>query len=134
MPLFSLSYWTNLQAQELAPSVQIALLVVFGGLTVLGIIAALLAWKKTGSMFWVEGGGRFSKIALWMGVIGLLFLVSTHELAYFFGARFWYLVWLVVFIILIARWIKFCLMDIPEKRMAYEEKARIDKWLPKHKK
>ena len=133
MSLLSLSYWTNLQGQELDPTVQIALLVAFGGLIALGIVAALLAWKRPGSMFWSEGGRRLSKIAVWMGVIGLIFLVSTHELAYFFGARFWYLLWLLAFLILLVRWIRFVLIDVPDKRQAYEEKARIEKWIPKYK-
>ncbi len=94
----------------------------------------MLAKKKSDHMIWAEGGKRFASMALWMGTLGLLLVFFTHELAYFFGARFWYLVWLLVFLILLGRFIKFLLVDIQEKKAAYDAKARIDKWLPGHKK
>ena len=134
MPLLTWSYWFDLQARELMPAAKLALLVAFGALFLLGILASVMAKKKSGDMFWAEGGRRFSSIALWMGVLGLLILFFTHELAYFFGARFWYPVWLIVFLILIGRLIAYLLVVVPEKKADYEERARIEKWLPKHKK
>ena len=133
MPLLTWSYWFDLQARELMPAAKIGLLVAFGALIVLGIAAAALAGKKSGDMFWAEGGRRFSAIALWMGALGLLLVAFTHELVYFFGARFWYPLWLLVFLVLIGFLVKFLLVEVPEKKADYEERARIEKWLPKHK-
>ena len=134
MPLLTWSYWFNLQAMELTPWIKTALFVAFGLLFVLGIVAAAAAARNPGRMFLAEGGKRFSSLALWMGAFGLVLVFCTHELVYFFGARFWYPLWLIVFLVVLARWIKFVLVDIPEKKADYEEKARIEKWLPKHKK
>lgn len=134
MPIFTWSYWFDLQAREMMPSVKIALLVLFGVLFVLGILAAVLAGRKSEHLLWAEGGKRFSSMALWLGAFGLLLVLFTHELAYFFGARFWYLVWLLLFLIQSIRLIKFLLVDVPEKKAAYDAKARIDKWLPQQKK
>lgn len=131
--LLSWSYWFSLQARELMPSVKLAFVVGFAALVLLGIVARVVAGKKSGSMFWSEGGRRFSSMALWMGVLGLLLVWCTHELVYFFGARFWYLVWLAVFLILTIRLAKFLFVDVPRRSAAYAEKARIDKWLPKGK-
>lgn len=134
MPLLSWSYWFSLQARELMPSAKLALLVAFGALFLLGIVAAILAKKKSDHMLWAEGGKRFASMGLWMGATGLLLVFFTHELAYFFGARFWFLIWLAVFLILAIRWAKFMLIDVHEKKNAYDAQARIDKWLPKNKK
>ncbi len=133
MPLLTWSYWFSLDALELQPRVKLALFAAFALLTLLGIAAAALAKKHSESMFWAEGGKRFSAMAIWMGVLGLLLVFFTHELVYFFGARFWYLVWLAVFILLAIRLAKFLLADVPKRHAAYEEKARIDKWIPKGK-
>lgn len=131
--LLSWSYWFSLQARELMPSVKLALVVAFALLVALGIVARVIAGKKSESMFWSEGGRRFSSMALWMGVLGLLLVWCTHELVYFFGARFWYLVWLIVFLIQAVRLVKFLIVDVPKRSTACAEKARIDKWLPKGK-
>lgn len=132
MPIFTWSYWFDLQARELMPSAKIALLVAFGALFLLGVIAAVLAKVKAEHMFWAEGGRRFASMALWMGGLGLLLVFFTHELVYFFAARFWFLVWLVIFLILLVRFLKFILVDVQEKKADYDAKARIDKWMPKH--
>lgn len=134
MPIFTWSYWFDLQAKELLPTVTIALLAFFGVLFILGVFAAVLSKRKSDHMSWAEGGKRFSSTALWLGAFGLLLVFFTHELAYFFGARFWYLVWLLIFLIQMVRLAKFMLVDVHEKQATYDAKARIDKWLPKHKK
>ena len=69
-----------------------------------------------------------------LGAFGLLLVFFTHELAYFFGARFWYLVWLLLFLIQSIRLAKFLLVDLQEKKASHDAKARIDKWLPQPKK
>ncbi|WKZ28926.1 MAG: hypothetical protein QY323_05380 [Patescibacteria group bacterium] len=133
MLLLSWSYWFSFQARELMPSVKMALLVLFGALVVLGFIAGRLAKKKTSSMLWVEGGKRFASFGYWMGIMGLLLVFFTHELVYFFGARFWFLVWLVLavwWLIAIARHL---LVVVPGQSASFAEKARIEKWIPKGK-
>lgn len=133
MPLLTWSYWFSFQAQELMPAAKLGLLAAFGGLFLLGIAARVMASKKSGDMSWAEGGRRFSKMALWLGVVGLLFLLFTHELAYFFGARFWFLIWALCFIAWLATIVKFLIFEVPKKKAVFAERARIDKWLPKSK-
>ncbi len=133
MTLLSWSYWFSLQVSELMPSVKTALLVAFAALFVCGIVMGSLAKKKSGSMFWAEGGKRLSSLGVWMGVCGLLLVFFTHELVYFFGARFWYLVWLAVFIAWLISIVRYILTVVPKRSAAFAERARIDKWLPKGK-
>ncbi len=133
MLLLSWSYWFSLQARELMPSAKMALLVLFGALVVLGIVAGRLAKQKSGSMLMTEGGKRFSSFGYWMGITGLLLVFFTHELVYFFGARFWYLVWLVAAVWWFITILRFLLVVVPGQSATFAEKARIDKWLPKGK-
>ena len=130
--LLSWSYWFSLQARELMPSVKTALLVVFAALVLLGLLAGRMAKKRSGDMFWAEGGKRVASFGLWMGFTGLIILGCTHELVYFFGARFWYLVWLAAALLWIASILRFLIAVVPKKKAQYEEQARIRKWIPKN--
>jgi len=129
--LLSWSYWFSLQARELMPSVKTGIAAAFAALVVLGFLARAMSKKRSGDMFWAEGGKRFASMALWMGFLGLFFVWCTHELVYFFGARFWYLVWLVVALVWAATIARFLVGVVPKKKAEYAEKARIAKWLPK---
>ena len=93
--LLTWSYWFSLSARELMPSAKTALVVAFAALVAVGFLAGTIAKRRSGDMFWAEGGKRVASMGLWMGVLGLLIVWCTHELIYFFGARFWFLLWLL---------------------------------------
>lgn len=131
MQLLSWSYWFSLQGRELMPSVKLGLVVVFVALIVLGILARVASKKWYTNMYWAEGGKRVSSMGLWMGVIGLLIVACTHELVYFFGARFWYLVWLLVAAVWTFFIMRFMIVVVPKKKVEFAERARINKWIPK---
>ena len=131
MNLLTWSYWFSLQARELLPAVKITLAGAFALLFVLGLLARLVSKKKSGDMFWAEGGKRFASMAAWMSLLGLFFVWCTHELVYFFGARFWFLVWLAVTLFWTFMIARFLFSVVPKKQAEYSEKARIAKWLPR---
>jgi phosphatidylglycerophosphate synthase len=131
MPILSWSYWFSLQARELMPSVKMGLLIAFAALIVLGIVARAIAKRSSGNMAVAEGGKRFARMAFWMGPLGLFFLWCTHELTYFFGARFWFLAWIAIALVWTVSILRFLLTVVPKKKAEYEERARIQKWLPK---
>lgn len=129
--LLSWSYWLSLESRELMPSAKTALLAAFAALVVAGLVARALAKKSAGNMALAEGGKRAASFGLWMGTTGLLLTWFTHELIYFFGARFWYLVWLAVAIAWAVAILRFLVAVVPKKKAEYEERARINKWIPK---
>ena len=130
--LLTWSYWFSLQARELMPSVKAALFAAFGVLVLVGLLARWMSKKRSGDMFWAEGGKRVASMGLWMGVTGLLIVWFTHELIYFFGARFWYLVWLAIAFVWIISILRFLIAVVPKKKAEYAEHARIRKWIPKN--
>mgnify|MGYP001596610455 CR=1 FL=1 len=129
--LLTWSYWFSLQARELMPSVKLALLAAFVALFVIGLLARAMSKRRSGDMFWVEGGKRVATMTLWMSVLGLFMVWCTHELVYFFGARFWYLAWLLVALVWTASIAKFLITVVPKKQAEYADRARIAKWIPK---
>lgn len=132
MPLLSWSYWFSLQARELMPNVKLAMLVLFVALIIFGVVASRFV-KKSGSMLMIEGAKRLSMFGIWMGIMGLILVFFTHELVYFFGARFWYLVWLVVAVWWLIAIIRHLTVVVPGQSASFAEKARIEKWIPKGK-
>lgn len=130
--LLSWSYWFSLEARELMPSAKTALLTIFTALVLVGLLARAISKKRSGDMFWAEGGKRVASMSLWMGTLGLLLAWFTHELVYFFGARFWYLVWLLGAAVWSGSILRFLIAVVPKKKAAYEEQARIRKWIPKN--
>ncbi|HJV33364.1 MAG TPA: hypothetical protein VJ694_05040, partial [Patescibacteria group bacterium] len=101
-------------------------------LIVLGFLARAMAKRRSGDMFWAEGGKRVAAMAFWMGFLGLFIVWSTHELVYFFGARFWYLLWLAAALAWTVSIARFLVAVVPEKKAEYENRARIAKWIPKN--
>lgn len=112
------------------PAAKTALFAAFAALVLLGFAARSLSRKRSGDMFWAEGGKRFASLALWMGFLGLFFAWCTHELVYFFGARFWFLAWALVALLWTASLVRFLIAVVPKKKAEYAEQARIRKWLP----
>ena len=130
--LLSWSYWFSLSARELMPSAKTALLAAFVALVLIGLLARYASAKRPGDMAWAEGGKRVASMGLWMGFLGLFLLWCTHELVYFFGARFWYLVWLLIALAWCFSILRFLIAVVPKKKVEYEERARIRKWIPKN--
>jgi hypothetical protein len=130
--LLSWSYWFSLSARELMPSVKIGLLVAFLALFAVGFLARMLSKKRSEDLFWAEGGKRVASMAFWMAPFGLFFLWCTHELTYFFGARFWFLIWIAAAALWTGSIVRHLVGVVPGKKSAFAEKARIQKWLPRH--
>lgn len=129
--LLNPSYWFALSPSELAPSVKLAMLVFFAAMIAAGFVLRAIAKARPGSIYWVEGGKRFAKLCFWMGPLGLLITWFTHELIYFFGARFWFIVWDAVAIVWTVRILLFLKREAPKRAAAFSEKTRIEKYLPK---
>ena len=125
------AYWFSFLPAPFQPWALKLLLVKFAGLAVIGIALRVLAVKKAGDMYWAKGGRRFSRLAIWMGCTGLILVWLTTEQVYFFGARFWFLVWGAVFVLWLASALRYLLKTIPKQAAAFAEKARIEKYLPK---
>jgi phosphatidylglycerophosphate synthase len=109
-----------------------ALLIFFLVIFVLGWFFRL-AKKKTSDRFVAAAWRRLATVGLTMGAIGLLFWFFSFEEVRLFGARFWYLVWLLgVVVWLVKIWIGFYRLA-PRARAAEAARRQREKYLPRKK-
>lgn len=103
---------------------------VFVGVLILGIIGRIVVDRRGDDRYKKEIGSRISSLLITMGVLGVILFFFSFEKIQLFGARFWYLVWIIatlVWAFLLVRYVK---RDVPRKRereVALREQA---KYLP----
>jgi beta-lactamase regulating signal transducer with metallopeptidase domain len=68
-----------------------------------------------------------------MGLWGLIITFTRFEYVNFFGARFWQIIWLIVFIAGIYPIIKYQIKVVPEAKKRANERRAFTKYLPKKK-
>lgn len=133
-PLLTLSYWTSLLPPPTFDPLFLYLAIAeYGGSLVLSVAAYVMAKKKKDKIFWAKAGPRIGHLLAWYGVLGLLNLWLAYEQVYLWGARFWLLVLLLGALIWIGFIAYYVLKKMPKEKAEYEEKQRIQKYLPKGK-
>jgi hypothetical protein len=132
-PVFSLSYWFAMLPTPFTSFASAVLYGFFGLLVAVGLVVRALGAKRQGILAWDKGAPRVTRLCLIMGILGLLLIWFGNQQVYFFGARFWLLVWLAAFVPWALSIVKYLLVVVPEKAADYAERARIEKWLPKRK-
>lgn len=111
--------------------------VVFAGFLVLlliGIFSRIVAVHKTEDRYMKEAGLRFATLFITMGLLGLMFFFFSFEHIRFFGARFWYLLWLIGSVTWFVFLVRFVKKEIPYKRARDLERVAKLKYMPKKKK
>ncbi len=129
--LLTYGFWFSLLPEPFIRPMLILLVAIFGVMVALSIALRIIASKKKGDMYWAKGGAKFAGLFQWTGVIGLILVWLGEEQIYFFGARFWFLVLGLVFLIWLAAVLKYVLKTIPKRAAEFAERARIEKYLPK---
>ncbi|MEA3272392.1 MAG: hypothetical protein U9P90_01860 [Patescibacteria group bacterium] len=131
MNLLSLKFWFSLQPVPLLPVYEFILLAIFAFLVVASIVLKIVfSNKKFGSRL-ARRITRLRLMFLTMGIIGLVFLFFTYERAFVLGARFWFLVWGVGFLV----WLGILLYDLfkkmPIELKNCDKQDHYEKYLPK---
>lgn len=124
------AYWFALSPSELAPRAKLAAAAFFAALVVVGFALRAASKSRAGSIYWAEGGKRAARFCFWMGPLGLLLVWFSHELVYFFGARFWFIAWGLAALAWLVRLVLFMKKEAPKRAAEFAEKARIGKYLP----
>jgi len=131
--LLSPKYWFDLTPSPLA------------GLTVKILLGVFLLVFAAGFFFhFAKKGKRFDrfKTRVWqrlcscgltMGGLGLVFLFFSYEQIRLFGARFWYVFWLIGLLVwLISIWHNYYRVAPREKKLE-EQRRQREKYLPRKK-
>ncbi len=131
--LISLKFWLALNPGPLSDKFQLFLTWFFGGVLVLAVVFRFLVASQKKNLLLVRVWRRFFKLSLTMGLIGFVLLFFFYEGLPVFGARFWFLVWLVVLLIWSVVILVNLLIKLPRERRELAEKKRFEKYLPKTK-
>lgn len=133
LKFFTLSFWLTLRPAPLFQNYEIVLTCLFGLFIIASIVFLFIKNDKRLDSYLKKRLGRFQKMFLTLGAAGFVLLFFTYEKAYVFGARFWYLVWILGLL----TWLGFIIFDLvkkmPEERKTDKERAGFEKYLPKKK-
>lgn len=131
--LLSPRYWFDLTPTSLTGLTERILLVFFLVVFAVGLFFRLIERRKRFDRFKSRAWQRLSRVGLTMGVFGWLILFFGFEQIRLFGARFWFLFWLISVLV----WLFFIWRDYyrvaPRERRLEEQRRQREKYLPRKK-
>lgn len=127
---FQPTYWLTLQPPEVDGLAGNVLFGVFVAFLVLGIIGRIVVERRGDDQYKKEIGNRISSLLITMGIIGVILYFFSFEEVQLFGARFWYLLWIIAVLVWGFFLVRFVRRDIPAKREREETLKAQAKYLP----
>jgi DNA integrity scanning protein DisA with diadenylate cyclase activity len=124
--LLTLKYWFNLKPESFSSVANIIILSFFGLLLISTIVFFVLKNRKGIYKKLFNKLYEFSFINL---IIGLLLFFFSWQQVSFLSARFWYMLWLIIFVVWFIEIIKKSgrISDLKEKR---QKRKEFEKYLP----
>lgn len=129
--LFSLDFWFNIQPVGLTPLFSKVFFVLFASFIVFGAIANIVAKNRKDDRLLVSAYRRIAQLFYVMGWVGFFFWFASYETLYIFGARFWYLLWVLGVLFWAWRIYVFIAKVIPQQREELQHRADVNKYLPR---
>ncbi len=129
--LFTLSFWFDLQTTGLSSVYERGFFFLFALLVIFGSVSRIMAKNKKDDRFMVRAYKYVGQMFMTMGILGLFWFFFSYEQIYFFGARFWFLVWLLGLIAWIAWIVWYVKVKIPELKDKGVAKVETNKYIPR---
>ncbi|MCH8049351.1 hypothetical protein IH979_01420 [Patescibacteria group bacterium] len=126
-PLLDLNFWFNLQPQALSPTFERFFFLAFGSMIIIAAVSRIVARHRKEDRYLLKIYRKLTRMFLTMGIFGMLIFFFNFEELYFFGARFWFLVWgigLIVWIVMIVRFAKVRVPAMKEEHLRGREEER----------
>ena len=128
--IFDLGYWFDLTPVRLSPAFEIGFFVIFALMLVAGLAMRVMKKART---------DKFERMTLEkainlnfaIGLLGLLWLFLTFEEISIFGARFWFLFLVIIFVVASVRLYRYRKIKVPQLRLLEQSKAEVNKYLPR---
>lgn len=123
------SYWFT--HQHVVPAFWMTTLIsLFGLLVVTSLVCWALSKRKVFTTPVRSYLRRWGTFAFSAGLVGFLLLFFSWQRVAFFSARIVYLLWIVSFGYWAIKLLMYGLKDLPRKLADYEERLRVEKYLP----
>jgi hypothetical protein len=133
-PLFSLTYWFDLDPEVISNQMAILLFGFFALVILGGITARIVSSRWRRDRYKHQLWQRAAQAAVTMGLVGLFFFFFLFENIRFFGARFWYLFWLIGAGVWIWHLVRFATKVTPAAKARDSLLELRDKYLPRPRK
>ncbi len=128
------SYWFTLQPAQvdgLSAKILFAVLVL---VVILGIISKIVASHKKGDPYRKQLEERVGSLLITTGFLGLLFAFFSYERVSLFGARFWYVLLVIGFLVWVFFLARFSYRTIPQMKDEEQKRADHRKYFPPRRK
>lgn len=132
-PLLTPAYWFTLSPMPFMPGVQRALLILFAGLFVAGLIVWVVELRAHTSKLMKRALGRTATHLGWTGIVGMLLWAFDYERLPLLSMRAFYLAWGIWLIIGVCFIVRYVWIEIPALEARNRERVEREKWLPKKK-
>lgn len=129
--IFSLDFWFRLQPITMTPLFTRFFFILFSAFVIFGAMATIVARKKHDDRLLIKTYKKIAQMFYTMGWLGLIILFFSYQEVYFFGARFWYLIWLAGLAFWIFSIVHYVKVQIPQLREEFQSKKEINKYLPR---
>ncbi|MFZ2681593.1 MAG: hypothetical protein WAZ14_00620 [Patescibacteria group bacterium] len=128
--IFSLQFWFDLTPVRLSTTFEIGFFIIFA----LAIIAGLsfrIMRKSRKDKFERRALERMTGMSVFTGIAGLFWLFLATEEISIFGARFWFLIIMLILAVSIGRLVYFQRTQVPALRLQEQSKSEANKYLPR---
>jgi hypothetical protein len=103
-------------------------------LLVIGVFSRIVAAHRTEDKYMKRVGEKFSNLFITMSLLGIVVFFFSFQHISFFGARFWYLFWVIGVVAWLLAIVRFIKNEVPEKRRKDLEHVEKMKYMPRRKK
>ncbi len=130
-PIFELSFWFDLFPNELSPAFEQGFFLFFALFIFAGAIVRVVSRRKEYDRDQRMILRKIAMLCSVMGLTGLLWLFLTYEQVYFFGARFWFGVWVITLAVWAYKLVKFVKVEVPAMKEARAMRQEVNAYIPK---
>ncbi len=130
-PIFQPSFWFDVTPHALSPGFSRAFFAVFALFVIAGSAGRIVARTKLRDKYERIIAMRAANMTFAFGLLGFVIYFFTFEEIQFFGARFWFLIWLVALVIMIVRLVKYATKEVPLLRQRDMSRVESNKYLPR---
>jgi len=134
LPLLNPLFWLSMEPLNVDGLAGKLVFGFFLFLVLFGVVSRMLAQHKTKDRYMKHIGFRLGHMSMTMGLVGLVLCFFSYELIRFFGARFWYPVWAVVFMVWLVKTILYMKKEVPSMRLRDDIRKNLMKYMPHRKK
>lgn len=106
----------------------------FALLLVLGIVTKMVAGSRTSDRYLLELTSKVTTYLVSLGLLGVFLAFFSFERIRFFGARFWYPLWLLMAVLWGISLVRYAKREIPARREQSMEQKAKQKYFPPRRK